>query len=255
MAKTPDSDQNPEDSPKVINSVGDTANSTVAEHALNCLRMIGSSFNILGLFVVTETSIFNDNSAQQKLKTIFLDIKSTLDSNGLLYENTDDYDGGDKLVLNYVSQSSSYSCKTISSDPSKSVSLKAVDFKFLDKPVEWRQFESCYEVNQAFPLIEIQNHFNTEKCVMSTIEKIDEKLGKSLLFFNGEPAEKNCTLEKFVKERKLETAKIIKATIYSYIVSMGNCLFHSETKIIFFNFSPTQSMKMRRAPKFPNTTV
>lgn len=219
MAKTPETEQNAESS-KVINNVGEIDNSTVAEHALNTIRMIGASFNILGLFVVSETSIFNDNTASQKLKTILLDIKSTLDSNGLLYANTDEFDGGDKLILNYTSQSSNYSCKTISSDPSKAVSLKAADFKFFDKPVEWQQFESCYEVEQVFPLIKINNQFDTEKSVMSTIDLIDGKLKKSLVFFNGEPGEKDCTLEKFNKDHKLQGDEKVKVTIYSYAVSI-----------------------------------
>jgi hypothetical protein len=75
LAKTPISDQNAESETQVLNNVGEIKNNVVAEHALNAIRMIGGSFHILGLFVVSETSIFNDNSTMQKLKTIILDIK------------------------------------------------------------------------------------------------------------------------------------------------------------------------------------
>ncbi len=144
---------------------------------------------------------------------------STLNSNGLLYANTDEYDGGDKLILNYTSQSSNNSCKTISSDPAKPVSLKSVEFKYLDKPVEWQAFESYYEIDAVFPLANSSNHFDTEKSVMGTIDLIDDNLGKSIVFFDGEPFEKEITLEKYSKDRQLKGDESVKVTFYSYIVS------------------------------------
>lgn len=217
LAKTPHTDKHPEE-PKELENVADIENPQVAEHALNALRMIVGGFNILGLFVVSEKNIMSDNGALQKLKTILMDIKSTLDSNGLLYANTDELDKGDKLVLNYISSHKNFICKTISSDPSKATASNPVDWKFA-KTSEWQTFETYYEIDTFFPLPHASNHFDTEKNVMATIDVIANNLNESLLFFNGEPLDKELTLEKLNKQNKSGKVDKMKVTIYSQVVS------------------------------------
>lgn len=205
----------------------------VAEHALNALRMIVGGFQILGLFVVSENNVMSDNGALHKLKTVLMDIKSTLDSNGLLYANTDELDKGDKLLLNYISGHKNFICKTISTDPSKAIAASPVDWKFA-KGTDWQQFETYYEIDTFFSLPHANNHFDTEKNVMATIDVIAGNLDQSLLFFNGEPLEKELTLEKFNKQNKTGAAKV-KVTIYSQVVSPpGSSKVPS--KIFFFLF-------------------
>lgn len=221
MAKTPHADKKSE-VPKELENVIDIDNSQVAEHALNALRMIVGSFNILGLFVVSEKNIMSDNASLQKLKTVLMDIKSTLDSNGLLYANTDELDKGDKLLLNYISGHKNFICKTISTDPAKAVASNPVDWKFT-KGTDWQEFQTYYEIDTFFPLPHANNHFDTEKNVMATIEVIADNLNDSLLFFNGEPVDKDTTLEKFNKQNKSGGSKV-KVTIYSQVVSF--CCFY-----------------------------
>jgi hypothetical protein len=216
LAKTPHSDtRNNSDDEEIpeVSKVVDLDNQQVAEHALNALRMIVGGFNILGLFVVSESNIFNDNSALQKLKTVFMDIKTTLDSNGLLYANTDKLDDGNKLLLNYVSSHKNYICKTISTDPSKAPSPAPADWKFVAKVSDWTQFETLYEVDTVFPLPHTNNHFDTEKYIMETINKISDNLSKSTMFFNEQPQDGELTVEKFLKINEGESK--IKVTIYS----------------------------------------
>lgn len=215
LARTPQADKKTND-PQDLTNVSDIENSQVAEHALNALRMTVGGFNILGLFVVSEKNIIADNSALQKLKTVLMDIKTTLDSNGLLYANTDELDKGDKLLLNYVSSHKNFICKTISSDPSKAVATTPVDWKFAKLP-EWQEFETYYDIDTFFPLPHANNHFDTEKNVMATIDVIAANLNKSLLFFNGEPWEKEETLEKINKQNKSGACKV-KVTVYSQVV-------------------------------------
>lgn len=212
LAKTPLAAK---DYQEIVNVV-DIENSQVAEHALNALRMVVGGFNILGIWVVTEKNIMSDNTALQKLKTVLMDIKSTLDSNGLLYASTDEHDKGDKLVFNYVSGHKNFICKTISTDPSKAAAPSPVDWKFA-KGTDWQEIETCYEIDTFFPLPHANNHFDTEKNVMATIDVIAENLNKSLLFFNGEPADKELTIEKFNKQNK--NGEKIKVTVYSEVVS------------------------------------
>lgn len=223
LARTPLVEKNTEDSQE-LTSVVDIENKQVAEHALNALRMIVGGFNILGLFVVSEKNVMSDNAALQKLKTILMDIKITLDSNGLLYGNTDELDKNDKLLLNYIANHKNFICKTISTDPTKAVASNPVDWKFMKSP-DWQEFEAYYEIDTFFPLSHAYNHFDTEKNVMATIDVVAENLNKSLLFFNGEPIDKTCTLEKFNVVHKPGQSKV-EVTIYSEVVIADNYTFY-----------------------------
>lgn len=214
LAKTPHSNNSDDEDVSEITKISDIDNKQVAEHALNALRMIVGGFNILGLFVVSENNIFSDNAALQKFKTIFMDIKVTLDSNGLLYANTDSIDEGNKLLFNYNTSHKNFICKTISTDPSKAVLASPVDWKFVAKTTDWYEFEALYEVDTVFPLPHATNHFDTEKYIMETINKISENLNESIIFFNGEPKEKELTVEKLMKEFNEDDASV-KVTIYS----------------------------------------
>lgn len=223
LAKTPHSEQKKSESQEEeedqetneeLTNVADIKNSVVAEHALNTIRMIVGGFNILGLFVVSENNIVSDNSALQKLKTVLMDIESTLDSNGILYASTSEFDKGDKLILNYITGHKNYICKTISTDPSKGVSTSPVDFKFVSKGMDWHEFETIYEIDTAFPLPHTNNHFDTEKYIMATIDDIAGNLAKSIMFFNSEPQPLDQTVEKFLKDGSGDSPKV-KVTIYS----------------------------------------
>ncbi|KAG5681017.1 hypothetical protein PVAND_010483 [Polypedilum vanderplanki] len=220
LAKTQHSEQKAEPDEEQmtgdeLTKVSDIKNSIVAEHALNAIRMIVGGFNILGLFVVSENILMSDNGALQKIKTILMDIKSTLNSNGILYASTDQFDNGDKIFLNYVASHKNFICKTISTDPSKAANVSPVDWKFVSKSMEFFEFETTYEIATTFPLKHTTNQFDTEKYVMGTIDKIAGNLAKSIMFFNGEPCEAELTVEKFVKNFANEDSSKIKVTIYS----------------------------------------
>lgn len=223
LAKTPHSSTNKEKedqhTEEELITVADIKNSIIAEHALNSVRMIVGGFNILGIFVVSENNIMSDNAALLKLKTVLMDIKSTLDSNGILYANTDEFDDGDKLLLNYVSSHRNFICKTISTDPAKAASPNPVDWTFVTKAVNWYEFETTYEIDTAFPLPHTNNQFDTEKFIMGTIDNIAGNLAKSLIFFNGQPQDLEMTVEKFVKNFAEEDSPKVKVTIYSDAVS------------------------------------
>jgi Odorant response abnormal 4-like len=158
-----------------------------------------------------------------------MDIKSTLDSNGLLYANTDHIDNGDKLIFNYIKSQKNYVCKTISSLPSKSVSTAPVEWKFMSKATDWILFETVYEIDTKYPVLLNENHFENEKKVMSTIDLIADNLSKCIMFFNGEPQDKELTIEKFMKNSEGDAANV-KITIYGDAV----CYRLNFVKINFF---------------------
>lgn len=216
LAKTPHSDKT-SDEPREVSNVLDVDNSQVAEHALNCVRMIVGGFNILGLFVVSEKNLMTDNVALQKIKTVMMDIKSTIDSNGLLHASTDEFDKGDRLFLNFITDHKNFLCKTISVDPSKSVAANPVDWKF-SRTSPWIEFQTCYEVDAFFPLPHAINHFDTEKNVMATIDSIAINLQDCMMFFNSEILEKDLTIEKFIKQSKT-AGDVVKVSIYGKVVS------------------------------------
>lgn len=220
LAKTPHSDKS-SDQLKEITNVLEVDNRQVAEHALNCLRMIVGGFNILGLFVVSEKNLMVDSTALQKIKTVMMDIRSTLDSNGLLYASTDELDKGDRIFLNYISDHKNFLCKTISTDPSKAVSAQPVDWKFATTS-PWVSFETCFELESFFPLPHATNHFDTEKSVMATIDTIAENLKESIMIFDGKTQEGSLTVEKYVKQNK-NTGGVVKVSIFGKVVSFVFC--------------------------------
>lgn len=152
------------------------------------------------------------------LETNFLYLPSTLDANGILYANTDEYDNGEKLLLNYISSHKNYICKNISTESSKSATTSPVDFKFVSKGLDWYEFETIYEIDTAFPLPHTLNHFDTEKHIMATIDGIAGNLAKSIMFFNGEPKPLEMKVEELMKIGNEDSTKTT-VTIYSEAVS------------------------------------
>lgn len=237
LAKTPHSDKL-SDKPKELTNVLEIDNRQVAEHALNCIRMIVGGFNILGLFVVSENNLMGDTTALQKIKTVMMDIKSTLDSNGLLYANTDELDKGDKIFLNYIIDHKNFLCKTISADPSKSVSAQPADWKF-GTTSPWLSFEVRFELESFFPLPHATNHFDTEKNVMATIETIAESLKESLMLFDGKSEEGSLSVDKYLKQNKI-TENVIKVSIFGKVVRLKRLGIDNK---LFTNFKFLRSLK------------
>lgn len=95
-----------------------------------------------------------------------------------------------------------------------------MDFKFTPKAQEWQEFETYYEIDSVFPLPNTGNHFDIEKSVMATIDVTAATLNASILFYNGDPYDKEITLEKYNKQNKLEPGNNkVKVTIYGKVVS------------------------------------
>lgn len=78
MAKTPEDtfedlnslSSDPPRIPVLVKNIENINAETVIEHGLNTLRMIPGSFFVVGIFVVSTKSVFDDASDMQKLKTI-----------------------------------------------------------------------------------------------------------------------------------------------------------------------------------------
>lgn len=159
---------------------------------------------------------------------------STLNSNGLLFANTDDHDKGNKLILNYISSHKNFICKTISSDETKAASLSPVDWKFVSNGVsEWYKFETVYEVDTSFPLPHTNNHFDTEKHIMATIDEISNNLLGSYMFFDGEPQESDITVDRHIKNGAGDSTKV-KVTIFSFAVRLNFILYLIRKIMIFY---------------------
>lgn len=91
------------------------------------------------------TNCVINNNAFRVLKT-----ENTDNTNN--YGCSDEFDGGEKLILHYAGKRS-LSCKTINVyDLAKSGSGKPVDWKFQDKTMQWQEVETIYDIDDIFNL-------------------------------------------------------------------------------------------------------
>lgn len=108
--------------------------------------MLPGGMHVLGIFVVSKEDLLNPFAA--KFRSILNTINKTLSSNHYLYGNPD---SPDKIVLNYLTTTSSFNCKSYNVTTS---SVKPVEFKFQPKAMKWVMLECKYDLDQTFPLYE-----------------------------------------------------------------------------------------------------
>lgn len=130
----------------------------------------------------------------------------------MLLGNCNDFDNGEKLVLWYSSSNNSYSCKSISSDSSKSVLPKSVDFKFAPKTTQLIEIETFYEVDEVFR-IDCSDMIKTDQALIIPFESLKNVMVDSKIFLNGAPQNKSYILEIVAGD-----SKIIQAQVYQSCV-------------------------------------
>lgn len=199
---------------KPIDTILEIDNESVSNHSLNVIRMIPAGFYILGVFITSPTSIFDDSEAFRKIKLILVDINKSINLNGLLSGNSDEYDKGEKLVLHYSSINHQTTCKSVEvTESAKTMVSKPVDLKFQDRSTSWTLFETHYELDEIFPLMKTGVRINTEENLNKSLKSISEQLKKSMVFFDGEHISETETLESLNKLKKNKESSI-QVTIY-----------------------------------------
>lgn len=79
------------------------------------------------------------------------------------YGCSDEFDGGEKLILHYAGKRS-LSCKTINVyDLAKSGSGKPVEWKFQDKAMQWQEVETVYDIDDIFNLKKSADEYDIDE--------------------------------------------------------------------------------------------
>ncbi|KAI8117011.1 odr-4-like protein [Lucilia cuprina] len=195
---------------------------------LSAHKMIPGSFNILGIFV---TGIRKDHIDEQSeefktAKRLFYDMHNLLNQSHQFksteHENTEylylAYSSASKKAIgkmyNYVTNGGSFS---------------PMDCRFVEKPFDWLTFESSYELDDVFPILDSDTEkINIETQFQATIETVRKHLAASEIFIQNENVENNQILETYVKQKRQGGGKFqtneegFKATIYLPVKCQAN---------------------------------
>jgi len=142
------------------------------------------------------------------------DVNRNLKKNRYMYGNTKVLEF-QRLIMFYNSTQRTADCKYY--DPSDSVREHFIPAEcvFIDKCLEWTLFESNYELDEVFPIIERDKKLNIEKHFNFTLDSIDIYIKGCKLFVQDEPVEENTILDSYLKknQNKYEKCKAIPVSI------------------------------------------
>lgn len=78
-----------------------------------------------------------------------------------------------------------------------------MDCLFVEKPFQWITFESSYELDDVFPILDSETEkINIETQFQGTIETVRKHLEASEIFIQNENVEDNQILETYVKQKR-----------------------------------------------------
>ncbi|KAM7357887.1 protein odr-4 homolog [Cochliomyia hominivorax] len=187
---------------------------------LSANKMIPGSFNILGIFVtgIQKEHIDEQSEEFKTAKRLFYDMHNLLNQSHQ-FKSTE-HDNTEYLYLAYSSASKKAICKMYNY-VTNGGSFAPMDYRFVEKPFEWHAFESSYELDDIFPILDSDSEkINIESQFQATIETVRKQLAASEIFIQNENVEDNQILETYVKQKRQGGNKFqtnedcFKATIY-----------------------------------------
>ncbi|XP_065359857.1 protein odr-4 homolog [Calliphora vicina] len=208
---------------------------------LSANKMIPGSFNILGIFV---TGIHKDHIDEQSeefktAKRLFYDMHNLLNQSHQ-FKSTDP-ENTDYIYLAYSSASKKAICKMYNY-VTNGGSFSPMDCRFVEKPFEWHTFESSYELDDVFPILDTDSEkINIETQFQGTIETVRKHLAASEIFIQNENVENNQILESYVKQKRQGGGKFqtnvdcFKATIYLPVKCQAHKAINNPVQVKEFN--------------------
>jgi len=243
LAKTQDdisNDDSSKDSSQLsvqVKSVKTINSEVLVDHALNALRMIPGSFFVLGIFIVSPQNVFDNPDDFKHLKSILQQLAEVLKTdNSSNYGCSDEFDGGEKLILHYAGKRS-LSCKTINVyDLAKSGSGKPVDWKFQDKAGQWQEIETIYDIDEILNLQKsAEDEYNIEENFDLALSSIQQKLSDCVIFLDGEPVNNpSDSVEQLIKQKKSRDKDINNLVIHSSIYYLCDKIDDNE-RVVRYN--------------------
>lgn len=79
-----------------------------------------------------------------------------------------------------------------------------MDFRFVEKPFEWVQFECNYDLDDVIPIVDTSRRINIEEQFQNIISTIRKYLIASEVFLQNELIDDTMDLQTFIKKKKLK---------------------------------------------------
>lgn len=180
--------------------------------------MLPGSFYILGLFVVSKDSVFENDYHLNSMKFHLQELIKLINEHSSLCGSSPSMPTN-KLLVSYSTRNKQTICKTFEPKEEGGGFFMPVDWKYLDKHTDWHKIETTYEVDEVFPLIvDEDNKVNIEDNLYMCMNLINTYIKNTEVFFLNEDVDDNQMLENFLKRNYSEnlssSVDAIRASIF-----------------------------------------
>ncbi|XP_020816854.1 protein odr-4 homolog [Drosophila serrata] len=211
LARNNEEDADLEDLTDVRLTIGDINSQALASQWLSASKMCPGSFDVIGIFVSSSSpDVSNEKSSDFKnAKKLFSDIYDLLlKSNSSFGVYTTDIAQTDFVFLAYSLADKKLLCKNYSYGNGGTFSN--MDHRFVDKPFEWIQLESTYDLDDVLPILHASRRVNIEDQFQNIIKAVRRNLLASEVFLQNEIVEDTIDLQAYIKKKRTKGDKLSK---------------------------------------------
>lgn len=188
----------------------------LANQVISATKMLPGCFYILGLFVVSKESVFENDRHLSAMKSHLQELIKLINEHSSLCGSSPSMPTN-KLLVSYSTRTNHTICKSFEPKEEGGGFFMPVDWKYLDKHTDWSRIETTYEVDEVFPLIiDEDNKVNIEDNLYMCMNLINTYVKHTEVFFLNEDVDDNQMLETFLKRNFSEKTSVdaIRATIF-----------------------------------------
>ncbi|XP_017862775.1 PREDICTED: protein odr-4 homolog [Drosophila arizonae] len=209
LARNSEEDADLEDLTDVRLTIRDINSQALASQWLSASKMCPGSFDVIGIFIASvRPDVANERSEEFKnAKKVFSDVYDLLlKTNNSFGVYTTDMAQTDFVFLSYSLADKTLLCKNYTYGNGGTFSN--MDFRFVEKPFEWIQFECNYDLDDVIPIVDTTRRINIEEQFQNIISTIRKYLIASEVFLQNELIDDTMDLQTFIKKKKLKDDKL-----------------------------------------------
>ncbi|XP_068141957.1 protein odr-4 homolog [Drosophila tropicalis] len=203
LARNNEEDADLEDLTDVRLTIDDINSQALASQWLSASKMCPGSFDVIGIFVSSvRTEVANEQSDEFKnAKKLFSDVYDLLlKSNSSIGVYTTDVAQTDYVFLSYSLGDKKLLCKNYSYGNGGTFST--MDYRFVEKPFEWIQLESSYDLDDVIPIRDAARRINIEDQFQNIFVTVRKNLIASEVFLQNEIVDDTLDLQAYIKKKK-----------------------------------------------------
>ncbi|KAH8296189.1 hypothetical protein KR054_002750 [Drosophila jambulina] len=227
LARNNEEDADLEDLTEVRLTIGDINSQALASQWLSASKMCPGSFDVIGIFVSSSNpDVSNEKSEDFKnAKKLFSDVYDLLlKSKSSFGVYTTDIAQTDFVFLAYSLVDKKLLCKNYSygkhcKKTYFTANIKCIicggtfskmEHRFVDKPFEWIQLESTYDLDDVLPILDSSRRVNIEDQFQNIIKAVRRNLLASEVFLQNEIVEDTIDLQAYIKKKRTKGDKLNK---------------------------------------------